>query len=104
MKLILPFPAEAKTSRAVYARIQKPLQNILQSVAEEGHVLVVAHRNVNKMLVQSLLGLDFATGYRVEHRNNWLYIFASQSNEIYLMKIKSPVGKVEIIPGYKEID
>ena len=97
-------PGGGENLKAVYARIQTPLQKIIQSVAQEGHVLVVAHRNVNKMLVQSLLGLDFEAGYRVEHRNNWLYIFASQSNEIYLMKIKSPVGKVEIIPGYKEID
>jgi len=66
-------------------------------------VLVVAHRNVNKMLVQSLLGLDFKAGYRVEHLNHWLYIFAIQSNEIYLMKINSPADEVEIISGYGEI-
>ncbi len=67
-------------------------------------MLVVGHRNVNKMLVQSLLGLDFQTGYRVEHRNHWLYIFSIQTNEIYLMKIKCPADEVEIISGYGEID
>ena len=67
-------------------------------------MLVVAHRNVNKMLLQSLLGLNFAAGYRIEHRNHWLYIFALQSNDIYLMKIQSPVGEVEIVSGYGEID
>lgn len=97
-------PGGGENLRAVYARIQKPLQIITQSVAQDGHVLVVAHRNVNKMLVQSLLGLDFEAGYRVEHRHHWLYIFAIQDNEIYLMKMKSPVDEVEIISGYGEID
>ncbi len=97
-------PGGGENLKAVYARIQNPLQEILRSVAQDGHVLVVAHRNVNKMLMMSLLGLDFKAGYRVEHRNNWLYIFAPQSKEVYLLKIKSPIGEVEIISGYEEID
>ena len=97
-------PGGGENLRAVHARVQKSLQEILHSVAQDGHVLVVAHRNVNKMLVQSLLGLDFEAGYRVEHRHHWLYIFALQSNEVYLMKMKSQVDEVEINPGYGEID
>jgi broad specificity phosphatase PhoE len=97
-------PGGGENLKTVYDRIQKPLQEILRSVAQKGHVLVVAHRNINKMLIKSLLGLEFEAGYRVEHRNNWLYIFASQRQKIYLMKIKSPVGDVEILPGYEEID
>jgi broad specificity phosphatase PhoE len=97
-------PGGGENLKAVHARVQKPLQEILQSVGHDGHVLVVGHRNVNKMLVQSLLGLDFEAGYRVEHRNHWLYIFAPQSNAIYLMKIQSPAGEVEISSGYDEID
>lgn len=97
-------PGGGENLRAVHARIQKPIKEILHSVGHDGHVLVVGHRNVNKMLVQSLLGLDFEAGYRVEHRNHWLYIFAPQSNEIYLMKIQSPAGEVEIASGYDEID
>ncbi len=99
----ISLPGGGENLRVVYARIQKPLQKITHSVAQDGHVLVVAHRNVNKMLVQSLLGLDFKAGYRVEHLNHWLYIFAIQSNEIYLMKIESPADEVEIISGYGEI-
>ena len=99
----ISLPGGGENLRVVYARIQKPLHKITHSVAQDGHVLVVAHRNVNKMLVQSLLGLDFKAGYRVEHLNHWLYIFAIQSNEIYLMKIKSPADEVEIISGYGEI-
>ncbi len=97
-------PGGGENLRTVYDRIQKPLQEILLSVTEKGHVLVVAHRNINKMLIKRLLGLDFEAGYRVEHRNNWLYIFTPRRREIYLMKIKSPVGDVEIVPGYEEID
>ena len=87
-----------------FDRVQKPLQKITHTVAQDGHVLVVAHRNVNKMLVQSLLGLDFGAGYRVEHLNHWLYIFTLQSKEIYLMELNSPADTVEINPGYCEID
>ena len=97
-------PGGGENLKTVHARIQKPLQNILRSVSQKGHVIVVGHRNINKMLIKSLLGLEYEAGYRVEHRNNWLYIFAPQRREIYLMKIKSPVGDVEIIPGYEEID
>jgi broad specificity phosphatase PhoE len=96
-------PGGGENLKTVYDRIQKPLQEILLSVAQKGHVLVVAHRNINKMLIKCLLGLDFEAGYRVEHRNNWLYIFAPHRQEIYLMKINSPVGDVEIVPGYEEI-
>ena len=97
-------PGGGENLKTVHARIQKPLQDILRSVSQKGHVIVVAHRNINKMLIKSLLGLDYEAGYRVEHRNNWLYIFAPQHRDIYLMKIESPVGDVEIIPGYEEID
>ncbi len=97
-------PGGGENLKAVYARIQNPLQKIKHSVTQDGHVLVVAHRNVNKMLVQSLLGLDFSAGYRVEHRHNWLYIFAFKSNRIYLMKMNSPADEVDIISGYGEID
>lgn len=97
-------PGGGENLRAVHARIQEPLREILRSVAQDGHVLVVAHRNVNKMLVKRLLGLSFEAGYRVEHRNHWLYLFAPQSKDIYLMKIASPAGEVEIIFGYEEID
>lgn len=97
-------PGGGENLKTVHARIQKPLQEILRSVAQKGHVIVVAHRNINKMLIKSLLGLDYESGYRVEHRNDWLYIFAPQHRQIYLMKIKSPVGDVEIISGYEEID
>ena len=100
----MALPGGGENLKAVYARVQNPLEEILRSVAQDGHVLVVAHRNVNKMLMMSLLGLDFEAGYRVEHRNNWLYIFVPQSKEVYLLKITSPIGEVEIISGYEEID
>jgi len=97
-------PGGGENLKAIHARIQKPLQEILDSVSRHGHVLVVAHRNINKMLVQSFLDLDFDAGYRVEHCNNWLYIFAPKSHSIYLMKIESSVGEVKITQGYEEID
>ncbi len=97
-------PGGGENLKTVYGRIQKPLKGILSSVAQKGHVLVVAHRNINKMLIKSLLDLDFEAGYRVEHKNNWLYIFTPHPQAIYLMKIKSPVGDLEIVPGYEEID
>jgi broad specificity phosphatase PhoE len=100
----ITLPGGGENLKDVHGRIQKPLQEITHSVAQDGHVLVVAHRNVNKMLVQSLLGLDFSAGYRVEHLNHWLYIFTLQIKEIYLMKLNTPADAVEINPGYCEID
>ncbi len=100
----ITLPGGGENLRAVHDRVQKPLQKIMHSITQDGHLLVVAHRNVNKMLVQSLLGLDFEAGYRVEHLNHWLYIFTLQSKEIYLMELNSPADAVEINPGYRKID
>ncbi len=97
-------PGGGENLKMVYDRIQVPLNEILSSVSQFGNTLLVGHRNVNKMLIKSLLGLSFEEGYHVEHKNHWLYIFAPIAKQIYLFEIKHPIGKVEIQSGYGQID
>ena len=67
-------------------------------------MLLIAHRNVNKMILKNLLGLTFEEGYCIEHKNDWLYIFFPTSTQLFLVKINGPIGTIEIIPGYETID
>jgi len=97
-------PGGGENLKMVYERIQSPLKDILTSVSELGHTLVVAHRNINKMIIKALLGLTFEAGYCVEHQNDWLYIFALLTKKIYLFEITAPLGQVEIKSGYGQID
>jgi len=71
-------------------------------VTDSGHTLLVGHRNVNKMIVKNLLGLTIEKGYRVEHENNWLYIYAPQLKEIFHTTITAPHLPIEVAPGYRE--
>ena len=83
-------------------RVRDLVKDILDTVVDSGHVLVVGHRNVNKMIVKNLLGLSFQEGYEVEHENSWLYIFAPKKAEIFLIKIPAPQDLVPVHPGYKK--
>ncbi len=97
-------PGGGESLRCVDERIREPLRRIRTAVEREGHVLVVAHRNVNKMLIRNLLNLTLEEGYRVESKNNWLYVFAPREREIFLVELHSPTGKVKVKPGYRQIE
>ena len=56
------------------------------------------------MLIRNLLDLTFEEGYRVESKNNWLYVFASREREIFLVEFDSPTGNVKIHSGYGRIE
>jgi len=84
-------------------RVYPILENCLQSVLYSGHVLVVGHRNVNKMIVKNIMGLSLADGYQVEHQNNWLYIFAPKIGQLFLVKILAPTEPIEVQTGYQRI-
>lgn len=96
-------PGGGENLKMVNARIQKPLKTVMESV-KKGHTLLVAHRNVNKMILKSLLNLGFKEGYEIEHKNDWLYLFFPDSNRLFLIKIRDSAGKLEIISGYETID
>lgn len=96
----LVLPGGGENLRMVNARIQPILQAILDSVATLGHTLVVAHRNVNKMILKNLLNLSFEEGFLVDHKHAWIYIFAPRMQQIFWYEISHPIGKIDIQEGY----
>jgi len=95
-------PGGAENLRMLNQRILSALEKIMHAVTDSGHTLLVGHRNVNKMIVKNLLGLTIEKGYRVEHENNWLYIYAPQLKEIFHTTITAPHLPIEVAPGYRE--
>ena len=84
-------------------RVQALVKNTVDSVVRSGHVLVVGHRNVNKMIIKNLLGLTVAEGYQVEQKNSWLYVFAPGKVEIFLIEISEPQEAIHVQTGVKRI-
>jgi broad specificity phosphatase PhoE len=97
-------PGGGESLKMVDRRVRNLVSNIIDTVADSGHALVVGHRNVNKMIIKNLLGLSFEEGYQVEHKNPWLYIFAPKREEIFLMEIPAPQDPVKVRSGYENID
>lgn len=93
-------PGGGENLRQLDTRIQEPLKLILESL-HSGHVLVVSHRNVAKMLIKNLLGLSFEQAQHVEQKNHWLYIFAPRAGKIFLVRLDDAIGPLEILPGYE---
>ncbi len=96
-------PGGGENLKMVDKRIEKPVAIFLDAV-RSGHILIVGHRNVNKMIIRNILGLSFDEGYRVEHTNNYLYIFAAKTRKTFFACIGNPVDSITIEPGYKKID
>jgi len=96
-------PGGGENLRMVEKRIVRPVSIIMDAVKNLGHTLVVGHRNVNKMIIKHLLGLSIEEGYKVEHKNDHLYIYAPKAQQIFSMKITKPGEMIEIASGYKEI-
>jgi probable phosphoglycerate mutase len=97
-------PGGGENLKMVDKRIAQPVNIFLDAVENSGHTLVVGHRNVNKMIIRNLLGLSFANGYRVEHKNSLLYVYAPQKQQIFSIEISNPGELIRIEQGYKEID
>ena len=95
-------PGGGENLRQLDARIQEPLKLILESL-HSGHVLVVSHRNVAKVLIKNLLGLSFEQAKHVEQKNHWLYIFAPRAREIFLVRLDDATGPLMIRPGYEKV-
>jgi len=100
----LALPGGGESLIMVDKRVRNLVENIVDTVATSGHMLVVGHRNINKMIIKNLLGLSLEEGYEVEHKNSWLYIFAPKIAEIFLLKISAPQDLIQVQPGYEKID
>lgn len=99
----ISLPGGGESLKSVDKRVRNTVEDIVSSVASTGHVLVVGHRNVNKMILRNLLGLSLEEGFQTEHKNNWLYVFAPKKAEIFLIKIPSPEQPVQAQIGYEMI-
>jgi broad specificity phosphatase PhoE len=86
------------------SRIRPVVDSCIETVAGCGHVLIVAHRNTNKMIIKNLLAISVEEGYQVEHKHSWLYIFAPQTSRLFLVKIPAPQDPVQVYPGYEAIE
>ena len=93
-------PGGGENLKMVYARLQPAMQTIMEAVSSLGHVLVIAHRNVNKMILKGLLGLSFEQGFLLEHKHHWVYIFAPRAQQMFWYEIGAPTGNIEVHEGY----
>ena len=97
-------PGGGENLRQVNDRIQEPLELIRGSLRGDGHVLVVSHRNVAKMLIKNLLDLSFEQAHRLEQKNHWLYIFAPRERQLFLTRLRDATGPLLVHPGYEEVE
>lgn len=97
-------PGGGESLVMVDKRVQLLVGNVIDTVVSSGHVLVIGHRNVNKMIIKNLLDLSLEEGYEVEHENSWLYLFAPKKAEIFLIKIPAPQEAIQVLPGYQKIE
>ena len=97
-------PGGGESLVMVDKRVQLLVGNVIDTVVSSGHVLVVGHRNVNKMIIKNLLDLSLEEGYEVEHENSWLYLFAPKKAEIFLIKIPAPQEAIQVLLGYQKIE
>jgi broad specificity phosphatase PhoE len=100
----LAAPGGGESLKMVDKRVRNLVANCIDTVASSGHVLVVGHRNVNKMIIKNLMGLSLEEGYQVEHLNSWLYIFTPEKQELFLLKIQAPQEPVQVEQGYEKIE
>ena len=99
-EVTVALPGGGESLVMVDKRVQPLVESIIDTVISSGHVLVVGHRNINKMIVKNLLNLSLDEGYEVEHENSWIYLFAPKRAEIFLVKIAAPQEGIQVKSGY----
>jgi len=82
----------------VSARVQRFFADQRQLLEEPGLHLIVAHRNMNKMILKSLLGLSFEQGFRVEHEHQILYFYFGGPRELWSCRVGG--SSPRFTPGY----
>ena len=82
----------------VSARVQRFFADQRQLLEEPGMHLIVGHRNMNKMILKSLLGLSFEQGFRVEHEHQILYFYFGGPRELWSCRVGG--SSPRFTPGY----
>jgi len=67
----------------VAARVQRFFVDHEELLEGPGVHLIVAHRNLNKMILKHLLELSFEDGFRVEQEHQRLYLYFNASKELW---------------------
>ncbi len=67
----------------VAARVERFFVDQDDLLKGPGVHLIMGHRNVNKMILKSLLGLSFEEGFRVEQEHQRLYLYFDASKELW---------------------
>ena len=96
-------PGGGENLKMVDRRVRALITALVEEVTAYGHVLIVGHRNVNKMIIRNLLGLSMEEGYQVEHESSWLYLFAPKRAEVFQIIIPPPQESIEVRPGYEKL-
>ena len=95
-------PGGGESLKMVDSRVRPVVASCIDSVMNTGHVLIVGHRNINKMIIKNLMSLSLEEGYLVEHENSWLYLFAPQTSGVYMVDIPSPQEPIQVYFGYMQ--
>ncbi len=82
----------------VSARVQRFFADQRQLLEGPGMHLIVGHRNMNKMILKSLLGLSFEQGFRVEHEHQILYFYFGGPRELWSCRVGG--SSPRFTPGY----
>ena len=78
----------------VAARVQRFFVDQDELLKDPGIHLLVGHRNVNKMILKSLLGLSFEEGFRVEQENQRLYLYFDASKELWSCWVEGAAARL----------
>jgi probable phosphoglycerate mutase len=91
-------PPDGENLQDVAARVQRFFVDANELLSEPQVYLIMGHRNVNKMIVKSLLGLSFEDGFRVEQEHQRLYLYFAASAELWSCWIEDTL--VSLTRGY----
>lgn len=75
-------PRGGESLRDVYARVKLFFEQFEVALAQNGNHVIVAHRNVNKMIIKHWLGLTFEQGFAVEQENSRMYVFVPSTGQL----------------------
>lgn len=74
---------DGETLHDVAARVEQFFVDHSDLLSGTGIHLIVAHRNLNKMIVKHLLGLTFDEGFQVEQEHQRLYLYFTKTKELW---------------------
>jgi broad specificity phosphatase PhoE len=78
----------------VAARVQRFFVDQDELLKGPGIHLIVGHRNVNKMILKTLLGLSFEEGFRVEQEHQRLYLYFDASKELWSCWVEGTAARL----------